>query len=40
MQHSLKGPSGAAWAEVVAAEFLLKFFLAVHDAMAALDVSL
>src|SRR5689334_11740465 len=39
MQQFLKSPSGSAGAEVVAPEFLDEFFLAAHDAIAALNAA-
>jgi hypothetical protein len=38
MQHFLKAASGTAWAEVVPAQLLIQFFLAVNDAVTALNL--
>jgi hypothetical protein len=38
MQHALKSPSGATWAQVVAAEFLDELDIAMDKPLAALDV--
>jgi hypothetical protein len=38
MQHFLKASAGAADARIVSAELFEELFVAVHDAVAALDV--
>jgi hypothetical protein len=40
MQHFLKSAAGPARTEIVASELLNELFLAVHDAVAALDMTL
>jgi hypothetical protein len=39
-QQALKPASGAAWAQVIAAELLDQLLVAVHDAIAAADAGL